>query len=57
MLKPMKTVSQIAAQLGRLGGLANKKNHPPDYFKKIGSLGGKKKWSRVKGSIPDPNKK
>lgn len=36
-------ISDIAKQLGKRGGEATKKSKDPDYYKKIGALGGKKK--------------
>lgn len=33
-------------RIARKGGLALKKSRPKDYFKTIGSKGGKSKWSK-----------
>ena len=38
------------SKLGKLGGIATKANKPPNYYKIIGSMGGKAKGKAYKKS-------
>jgi len=39
---------------GRMGGLQTKLRHPPDYYSKIGKLGGRPRSKTLSGLRPSP---
>lgn len=47
-MTPEKKKKELARlkKIAKQGGLALKKSRPKDYFKKIGSKGGKSKWGK-----------